>query len=97
MLRLALQLVSLLRGTLRVCGLLLTLPMDSELSLVPWMVPSMCGIHLHMSQPNPLPLTQHIPIFMRSQTQMVGSKTHRVAYYIGYPHTVVQVCIRPLS
>ena len=35
--------------------------------------------------------------FWDGQTQMVGSETQRVAYYIGYPQTVVQACIHLLS
>jgi hypothetical protein len=36
-----------------------------------------------------LQITQFMLIFVLSQTQMVGSETRRVAYYIGYPQTAV--------
>src|SRR5258708_7628650 len=86
--RLVLQLGSLSRGTLTVCSLLLTLLMDSRSSLGPGTIPSVCGTHLHMFPHTFLhPLTQRMSTFMCNQIQRVGSKTQRVAYYIGYPQT----------
>jgi WD40 repeat protein len=51
----------------------------------------------HLPSNLPHLVTQCIPNFVLSQTQMVGSETLRVAYYIGYPQIVVQACIHLLS
>ena len=46
--------------------------------------------HFHMLVSNLPLLTQHILVFVPSPTRMVGSRTQRVAYYTGYPTTVVK-------
>src|SRR5258706_611932 len=49
--------------------------------------------HFHMLLSDLRLVTQCILIFMQSPTRMVGSRTQRVAYYTGYPTTVVMACI----
>ena len=70
--------------------------MGSRLFLDLTMVPSMSGNHFHM-RPSSFLLTQSNETFSDGRTQMVGSGTQRVAYYTGYPQTVVQACIHLLS
>src|SRR5258706_157860 len=55
--------------------------------------PPVYWTHFHMLLSH-LPLgTQCIQNFLQRPTRMVGSRTHRVAYYTGYPTTVVKACI----
>ena len=71
--------------------------MGSALPLNLMTPPSVCGTRLTMFLPNiPSPLIQYNLIFIHGQTQMVGSMTQKVAYYIGYPQTVVPACIHTL-
>jgi hypothetical protein len=51
-----------------------------------------CANYSHIN-PSHFPLTRCMLIYLPSQMQKVGSKTHRVGYYIGYPLTIVKPCI----
>src|SRR5260370_766663 len=110
-LRLALWLVSLWRGTLTACCPLLTLLIDRKSSpdprtqrfdsgmliLVLWLVILRRGTPTAPSMCGTHLITQYMSIFMHSQTPWVGSLTQQVAYYIGYPQNAVKVCIHLLS
>ena len=49
--------------------------------------------HFHMLLSNPPLVTQCILVVVQSPIRMVGSRTQRVAYYTGYPTTIVKACI----
>ncbi len=89
-LMLVLQPASLSRGIPNRSSLLLTLRTGgtSFLGLVTTL--PVCGTHFHLL-PSDLPLVALN--FLRSPTWMVGYETQRVAYYTGYPMSVVQACI----
>jgi hypothetical protein len=40
-----------------------------------------------------IPLAQCMHVYLPNQMQKVGSKTHRVGYYIGCPQTIIKPCI----
>src|SRR5258706_9886304 len=62
--------------------------------LDPMTLPSMCGTCHHTPRTNSPPLvTQSILVCVHSPTQVGGSETQRMDYYIGYPQTVIQACI----
>src|SRR5258706_15279516 len=76
---LALQPTSLSTGSTPCLGLMTPLPM--------------CVTHLYVL-PSHLPLiTKRMPVFLQSRIWKDGLGTHRVAYYTGYPTTVVKASI----
>jgi WD40 repeat protein len=83
-----------LEGIPRVHSLLLTLPTRSTLPLGLVTAPSRCRTHLHRFPSNIL--SKSVLICVHRQIQKVGSRTHRVPYYIGYLQTVVSACIHLL-
>src|SRR5258706_10522367 len=93
MLRLILQPESLSRGIPTRSSLLLALRTGSTsfLGLVTTLL--VCGTHFHLL-PSDFPLVAR-PIlnFLHSPTRMGGSGPQGVAYYTGYPMSVVQACI----
>jgi hypothetical protein len=91
MLGLMLQMVNLYVDTL-VDHLLFFLLTNSVLSQDLVTREPVCANHLHIIQSN-IPLSQCMLIYLPSQMQKVGSKTHRVVYYIGYPQPIVKPCI----
>src|SRR5258706_493152 len=91
-LRPVLQPAGLSRGILTRSSPLLTLRMSATSFLGLLTTLPVCGTHFHIL-PSDLPLILN---FLQSPTWMVGSATQRVAYYTGYPTTVVQLCIHLL-
>src|SRR5258706_64406 len=93
MLTLVLQPASLSRGIPTRSSLSLTLRTGSTSFLGPVTTPPVCGTHFHRL-PSDLPLVaRSILNFLQSPTRTVGSETQRVAYYTGYPTTVVKAFI----
>ena len=92
MLSLFLHLASLdlLRGTLTMCDLLLTLPMGATWSLDPRTRQLEYGVpDINLQFPSALPLvTKFHLFFMHPQMQKVGSETQKAVYYIGYRLTL---------
>src|SRR5258706_39101 len=93
MLRLVLQPASLSRGIPTPFSLLLTLRTGSTSFLDLVTTLPVRGTHFH-PLPFDLPLVaRSILNFLQSPTWRVGSRTHGVVYYTGYPMSVVQAFI----
>ena len=91
--RLILQPASLSGSTHTRSGLL-HIPQTGSTSILPLMTTlPVYWTHSHILLSD-LPLvTQSTLILVQNPTRMVGSRTQRVAYYTGYPTTVVKLCI----
>ena len=92
--RLVLQLRGLSRGIPRVHRLLFTLPTRGTLPLGQVTTLLRSRDHLHRFPSNTL--SKPILICVHRQIQKVGSRTHRIPYYIGYLQTAVSACIHLL-
>ena len=94
-----LQLPNLWTDTMKLCYLLPTLPPHNLLSLDPLIGPWLYVVQFYqfLEMFPPRVIKSMLRLVLSTQTQMAGSKTLRVAYYIGCPKTVVRDCIHPLS